>query len=181
MSNIGCGVIGLDENNDTILGFQMWWPKKFITTATDNMGKRFGNKTATLEMIALLLPLLLIPERLKNSHIRILTDNASCVFGMKDGYVKNDEYASILIRTAHLIGAFLGSVLHVIHAPRRSSWETITADNLSRKETTSFLEKQICKRYRHLKVPDFLQHWLSNPENDWNLPNNALKYIMSAS
>jgi hypothetical protein len=180
-SNIGCGVIGLDENNDTILGFQMWWPRDFITSATDNMGKRFGNKTATLEMIALLLPLLLIPGKLKNSHIRIFTDNASCVFGMKDGYVKNDEYASIFIRAAHMIGAYLCSVLHVIHAPRRSSWETITADNLSREETTSFLENQICNRYRHLKTPVFLQHWLSNPEDDWNLPTNALKYIMSTS
>jgi hypothetical protein len=180
-SNIGCGVIGLDENDDTILGFQMWWPKPFITTASDNMGKRFGNKTATLEMIAILLPLLLIPEKLRNLHVRIFTDNASCVFGMKDGYVKNDEYASIFIRAAHMIGAYLGSVLHVIHAPRRSSWETVTADNLSREETTSFLENQICNRYRHLKIPAFLQNWLDNPEDDWNLPNNALKYVTSKS
>jgi hypothetical protein len=130
-------------NKDTILGFQMWWPKEFKMSATDNKGKQFGNKTTILEMIALLLPLLLIPEKLRNSHIRLFTDNASCVFGMKDGYVKNDEYASIFIRAAHLIGAYLGSVLHLIHAPRRSSWEAITADNLSRETTTSFLEDQI--------------------------------------
>jgi hypothetical protein len=99
--NIGCGVIGTDINDDTILGFQMWWPKEFIVSATDNKGKRFGNKTTTLEMIALLLPLLLMPEKLRNSHIRLFTDNASCVFGMKDGYVKNDEYASIFIFAMH--------------------------------------------------------------------------------
>jgi hypothetical protein len=57
----------------------MWWPKEFIISVTDNKGKRFGNKTTTLEMIALLLPLLLIPEKLRNSHIRMFTDNASCV------------------------------------------------------------------------------------------------------
>jgi hypothetical protein len=45
----------------------------------------------------------------------------SCVFGMKDGYVKNDETASIFVRAAYLIGAFLGSVIHVTHCPRRSS------------------------------------------------------------
>jgi hypothetical protein len=110
--------------------------KTFITEATDNKGKRFGNKTATLEMIGLLLPLLLIPESLKNIHIRMFMDNMSYVFGMKDGYVKNDEYASILIREAYLISAYLGSVLHVIHSPRRSSWETTPADNLSRESTT---------------------------------------------
>jgi hypothetical protein len=62
-------------------------------------------------------------------HTRLFTDNAGCVFGMKDGYVKNDGYASIFIRSAYLISAYLSSVLHVIHAPRRSSWETTTADN----------------------------------------------------
>jgi hypothetical protein len=36
---------------------------------------------------------------------------------MKDGYVKNDETSSIFIRAAHLIGAFLGSVIHVAHCP----------------------------------------------------------------
>jgi hypothetical protein len=79
--NIGCGVLGTDMNEDTILGFQMWWPKEFITLATDNKGKRFGNKTTTLEMIALLLPLLLIPENLKNTHIRLFTDN-QCLSGL---------------------------------------------------------------------------------------------------
>jgi hypothetical protein len=148
-------------------------------SATDNKGKRFGNKTTTLEMFALLLPLLLIPEKLRNSHIRMFTDKASCVFGMKNGYVKNDEYTSIFIRTAHLIGAYLGSVLHVIHAPRRSSWEAITADNLSQESTTSFLEDQICNRYRHLKIPEVIQHWLHNPKDDWNLPTNILKHVMS--
>jgi hypothetical protein len=59
-------------------------------------------------MIGLLLPLLLIPEKLKNTHIRMFTDNMSCVFGMKDGYVKNDEYASILIRATYMISAYLG-------------------------------------------------------------------------
>jgi hypothetical protein len=63
--NIGCGVIGTNVENDTILGFQIRWPKSFITSATDNKGKRFGNKTSTLEMVALLLPLLLILRKVK--------------------------------------------------------------------------------------------------------------------
>jgi hypothetical protein len=80
-------------------------------------------------MMALLLPLLLISEKLKNCHICIHTDNMSCVFGMKDGYVKNQEYASIFIRAAYLIEGFLGSIIHVSPCPRRSSWESRTADN----------------------------------------------------
>jgi hypothetical protein len=72
-----------------------------MSTARDNKGKRFGNKTTTLEIIALILPLLLIPEKLKNMHISLVTDNMACVYGMKDGYVKNDEDTSILIRASY--------------------------------------------------------------------------------
>jgi hypothetical protein len=151
----------------------MWWPKEFITEETDNKGKRFGSKTTTLEMIALLLPLLLVPEKLKNMHIRLFTENAGCVFGMKDGYVKNDDYASIFIRSAYLISAYLGSVLHVIHAPRRSSWETTTADNLSRESSSSFLENQICSRFKHLKPPGVLLQWLHNPRTTGTYQKNS--------
>jgi hypothetical protein len=97
-SDIGCGVVGTTADGDTILGYQLWWDKHFISKAKDRKGKRFGNKTSTLEMIALLLPLLTIPDQLKKCHICIFTDNMSCVFGMKDGYVKNDETASIFVK-----------------------------------------------------------------------------------
>jgi hypothetical protein len=88
MAQIGCGVLGLDADNNTISGYQTWWPREFITSATDNKGKHFGNKTSTLEMIALILPFLLIPKKLQNKHIRLFTDNIACVYGMKDRYVK---------------------------------------------------------------------------------------------
>jgi hypothetical protein len=170
----GCGVIGVDVENNTILGYQMWWPKEFISSERENKGKHFGNKTTTLEMIALILPLILIPESLRNMHIRLVTDNMACVYGMNDGYTKNDEYASILIRAAHLIGAYLGSVIHVIHTPRRSTWETTTADNFTRKSTTSFLEHQILGRYSHLKIPEVLTAWLRKPSDDWELAKRLL-------
>jgi hypothetical protein len=176
--NIGCGVIGLDPDNNTLLGYQMWWPKTFITTSRDIKGKRFGNKTTTLEMVGILLPLLLIPKKLKNTHIHFFTDNLACVFGMQDRYVKNDEYASIMIRAAYLIRAYLGSVLHISHSPRRSLWETETADNLTRSQTTSFLEKQILGRFSNLIVPPLLTNWLNNPTNDWNLALDLLKHVM---
>jgi hypothetical protein len=46
-SDIGCRVIGLNADRNTILGYQIWWPKEFITTKRDNRGVRFGNKTST--------------------------------------------------------------------------------------------------------------------------------------
>jgi hypothetical protein len=178
-SKIGFGALGTNTEGDTILGYQSWWDKWFITQARDNKSKRFGNKTATLEMFALLLPLLLIPEKIKKSHICIFTDNSSCVFGMKDGYTKGDEYASILIRAAFLISGYLGSIIHVIHCPRRSSWESKMADNFTREKTSSFLEQQILCRYRDLGIPREISAWMSNPTNDWNLPMKLLHHVMS--
>ncbi len=97
-SEIGCGVIVLNADGNMILGYQLWWPKEFITLKRDNQGIRFGNKTSTLEIIGILLPFILIPDKLKNKHVQIFTDNIACVFGMKDGYIKKNEYASIFIR-----------------------------------------------------------------------------------
>jgi hypothetical protein len=178
-SDLGCGAIGTSVEGETILGFQLWWDRPFITKAVDPLGKRFGNKTSTLEMIALMIPLLTIPDKLANSHICIFTDNMSCVFGMKDGYVKNDERASIFVRAAYLIGAFLASMIHVIHCPRRSSWESEVADNFTRKRTTTFLEQQILNRYVHLKLPRALNNWMRNPTNNWDLASDLLDHVIA--
>ncbi len=101
--------MGLNENHETKLAFQLWWPKKFITEERDDKGTRFGDKTATLEQIAILLPLLLIPECLFNQHIIVRTDNITCVFGHENHLMKKDETASIFIRSVHLISAFLAA------------------------------------------------------------------------
>jgi hypothetical protein len=81
--------------------------------------------------------------------------------------MKGDICASILIKALHLISAFLGSVLHVEHIPRRSSWESTTADNLSRKSSTGFLKVQLISGYRDIHAPEVLLDWLDNPTEDW--------------
>jgi hypothetical protein len=176
-ANIGCGVVGLDEGSDTCFAYQLWWPKTFITEKTDEKGARFGSKTATLEQIGVLLPLLLIPEKLANQHIIFRTDNIACVFGHQNRLMKGDESASILIRTVHLICAYLGSTIHMEHTPRCSDWGSTVADNLSRASTTGFLENQMIKRWSHLKIPDRLESWLSNPVADWDIPFQLLEYV----
>jgi hypothetical protein len=175
--NIGCGVVGVDEVSDTILAFQFWWPKHFITLAKDSKDCRFGEKSSTLEMIALILPFVLIPEVLAGQHIVIKTDNLSCVYGIQNKLMKGDESASIFIRSVHLACAYLGSVLHVEHTPRCSDWGSSAADSLSRKITTGFLEERMLSRWKHLKIPDVLATWLKNPINDWDLPFKIVKFV----
>ena len=81
-SNIGCGVIGVDEIGDTMFVTQLWWPKDFITHHKDSKGCAFGNKTTTLELVGVLLPFLTIPNLLKNQHI-VSRVNMACIFGFR--------------------------------------------------------------------------------------------------
>ena len=178
-TDIGCGGICEDSEGGIILAFQQFWPKKFIESSTDNNGKRFGNKTSTLEMLGILMPFILIPNKLKNQHVEVFTDNTSCVYGLTDGYTRKDEYASIFIRTIILISAYLGITIHVQHSPRRSSWETETADNLTRQETTGFTETHLLRRFDTLMIPPALTDWLKNPTDDWDISIALLKHVMN--
>jgi hypothetical protein len=83
-------LIGPDENGNTLLVFQLWWPKKLMTLQADRKGSRFGCKTATLEMVGALLPFLLIPQKLKNQHVVVKVDNMACMYSCENHYMKGD-------------------------------------------------------------------------------------------
>jgi hypothetical protein len=46
---IGCGLLGLDETDNTLLIFQLWWDKRMMTEKLDRKTSRFDCKTATGE------------------------------------------------------------------------------------------------------------------------------------
>jgi hypothetical protein len=73
-----------------------------------------------LECIGMLLPFITNPEMVANRHIVLKVDNVACVYGFENGQVRGDETASILIRSAKIIAAYLGTVIHVQHVKRRS-------------------------------------------------------------
>jgi hypothetical protein len=91
--------------------------------------------------------------------------------------MKGDVTASILVKALHLICAFLGSVVHVVHIPRCSSWESVTAEKLSREKTTGFLEKQMLLRFSSLSIPTALSNWLETPKEDWTLALDLLHNV----
>lgn len=175
--NIGCASLGLDEKENTFFAHQLWWNKPMITVKVDAKGVRFGDKTATLEQIGILLPLILIPEKLLNQHILFQTDNLACVFGHKNKLMKGDACASILIRAVHLISAVLGSVIHVEHIARCSSWESRMVDSMSRASTTGFLETHTLTRFTNLQLPVFFTDWISNPVENWDLAYSLLEHV----
>ncbi len=174
---IGFGVAGFDYTGSMVHAGQYFWPKGFITNAKDDTGVRFGDKSTTLEYIGLLAPMLTVPELVSGRHIILRVDNIACVYGYENGQIKNDESASIMIRSARLVAAYLGSVVHVEHVPRRSCWEAELVDNLSRSSTSGFLEQRALSQFNHRELPEVLVNWLHAPSNDWSLPLKLLEHV----
>jgi hypothetical protein len=179
LEKIGCAVVGFDCEGSMVLSLQYHWPHDFITVLKDEDGTRFGNKTTTLECIGMLLPLVTAPELTANRHVILKVDNMACVYGFENGQVKGDVTASILIRAAKVVAAYLGTVIHVRHVRRHSCWEAELADNMTRESTTGFIERRALSRFTRRSLPAALSNWLGAPSSDWNLPAWLLEHVKS--
>jgi hypothetical protein len=142
---------------------QVTWPLQFINSAMDSRGCSFGSKTATLEAVGLILPFLAIPESLTGRNVVLYVDNMSLVFGWENGYVKNDESASIFLKTICLISMYIGAQVYVHHVNRCSDKWSKLADSLSRKSSTKASDRWLLKDARKSAVPMSLMKWLENP------------------
>jgi hypothetical protein len=123
--------------------------------------------------------MLTVPELIYGRHVILRVDNIACVYGYENGQLKNDESASIMIRTARLVAAYLESVVHVEHIPCRSCWEAELVDNLSRSSTSGFLEQRVLSRFSHRELPEVLVKWLHKPSNNWSLPLKLLEHVQN--
>jgi hypothetical protein len=153
------------------------WPMKFLNEYLDEKGCSYGSKTATLEALGVLLPFLCIPEQLAGRSVVIYVDNMAVVYGWRNGYVKMDQTASILIRAVHLAALYLGVLLHVEHMPRCSDEWSVLADSLSRKSSTSYQDRARLRFSRKSYTPKLVSDWLNEPVVDWELPNVFLELI----
>lgn len=175
----GVGGIGFDETGEIILAFQHIWDDLMINTLKDNKGTDIGSKSTTLEMVGLVIPLLLVPEKLVNSHVVFKVDNLGCFFAWENKFVKNDMLASILLKTSLLITSYLGTTVFVRHLPRLLSWEGRLVDRLSRSSTSTRHDMNLVRSFSHLSLPLRLDRWLANPQEDWNLPYELLSHVKS--
>ena len=153
---------------------RLWWPETLLDT-TDDKGVRFGDKSATLEAVGLLLPFLANGKRLQCKRIILHVDNISLWYGWKKKHLRNDMEASLLIRCLQVIGARLQCQIYVEHAPRRASPAAKAADDLSREATSPLA-------FIHAKPTDLsntspLHDWLKKPCLDWNLPLKISDFI----
>jgi hypothetical protein len=175
---IRCGNIGFNFRGEIIFAHQFWWPDDVIRHARDRHGSRMGDKTTTLEFFGLILPFLIIPKTLANAHIVVKVDNAACFFGWINKQSPNDEMASILIRSLHLIATYLGCQVHIQHLPRLSNWEAQVVDRLSREDTTTMADRKLVKSFQGYKVPLALKKWCESPVEDWDLPIRLLESVI---
>jgi hypothetical protein len=148
-----------------------------LYTATDEQGKAYGCKTATLELVGVLLPFLTIPHLLRGRSVRLQVDNSAAVYGWLNMQIKNDTTASILIRTLHIISHFLECTTHVEHLPRLSTRAARLADRLSRKSSTTKKDLTTIRKAMQPRIPAELRTWLANPSPDWSLPGRLLTSV----
>jgi hypothetical protein len=174
---IGCGCVGFSEIGEICFANQLFWPEEGLLQKTDGKGAKFGNKTTTLELVGVILPYLLIPEKLIGQHIVMKVDNTACIFGWENKSVAGDKCASILIRGLHLISAYLGSVLHFMHLPRMSSWDAELVDRLSRERTTTDNDRRLVRSLVNRKLPQFFTDWLVNPTESYELAEKMLDHV----
>jgi hypothetical protein len=160
------------------------WPLEFLNNARDLKGAYFGSKSATLEMIGVLLPFISSPQLIAGKHVVFHVDNMSIVYGWENGYVKNDTTASILLRALQIISMYLGAPIHIEHIGRCSNQWAKMADSLSRKSTTTIRDRWLLRNAKRSPQPECIVKWLKHPEEDWTLPlvllegmEKKLKYV----
>jgi hypothetical protein len=135
--NRGAASISSPEDGPIWFCARITWPAYLLLKARDSADHAYGCKSPTLEAIAMALPFICCPEQLVGKEILLLTDSEALVFGWDSRKVANDESASIIIRSIHLISAFLGCWVTVQHLPRISTPAARLADRLTRKSTTT--------------------------------------------
>jgi len=169
--------IGFDEIGRPIFAARYFWNDAMLSQFRSGARDVMGNDTVFLEFVGIVLPFILIPEKLKNQHVVCKVDNIACVFGWSKKHVKNDVYTSILIRALWLISSYLSCIVHVMHLPRVVSWEAGVVDRLSRRSTTWSCDQKMLDSLRTGELPDVLTSWLVKPVPDWDLAMRLLDHV----
>ena len=174
---VGMGGVGLNEEGEIFMVCQNMWDMGKVGSFLDKDGKNLGSKTTSLEFTGILIPFLLYPEELRNKHVVVQVDNLGCYYAWENGYAKEDDTASILVRTLVLVAAKLSCVVYLVHLPRESSWESRLADRLSREKTTKSAESDLLKGFEKRKIPRSFKEWMRHPTEDWQLPIRVVSEI----
>jgi hypothetical protein len=136
-----------------------------------------ATKMTTLEAIGLLILFLTIPKKLAGKHIILGVNNLGVVFGWQSRGVKNDLWASVLLRALHMVAAFLSCQVYVQHVPRLSSSASMMADSLTRSSTATAEVWAMATGAETHEETAALWDWLAHPKEDWMLGFQLVKVL----
>ena len=172
----GVACIGGTEIADIWCWSRVFWPPELLTSLKDDRGRSFGSKSTTLEAVGMLLPFLAFPDRVRGKNIVFKIDNMAVLFGWYNGYVKQDETASEVLKSVQYISSVLGTVVNVQHVGRVSDELAELADELSRRKQSK--KPEACKALESAEfreVSSFLTEWLADPCGGSKLCGKLLK------
>ncbi len=104
-------------------------------------------------------------------------DNTSVVYAWPKRYCKNDPETSLLIRTLHVLEAYLCCKIYVTHVKRMSTPMAVLADHLSRESTITPEDRKCVMKARIHRPWGRLGRWLENPVLNWDLPLEILQDV----
>ena len=96
---------------------------------------------------------------------------------MSNRSAKGDSSASIFIRAAYLIGAYINCTIHVQHLPRMSDWGAEVSDRLSRKYSTTLQDRKLLSAFSNRPIPLCLSQWFENPVDNFDLAIKMLNHV----
>ena len=110
------------------------------------------------------MPLLAFPDKVAGKELVFRVDNTAVLWGWNNGYVKNDETATYVLKSASYLAGYLGAIIHVEHVDRMSEDLAALADEMSRREKTKSEEnREALERAERRPVKGYLNQWLKDP------------------
>ena len=140
--------------------------------------RNFPSNSAILECIGLLAPFIANPKMVKNKNILLEVDNTTCVFAWQNRTPKCNDIFAILIQTLHIFEAAIPCRIFMEHVKRRSNHMAILADNLSRINTTTIVEKRNLAYSPTFHIDGPITDWFLDPRSDWDLPEKIVNYAL---
>ena len=92
---------------------RLTWPKELLYQAQEEKGCYFGSKSAILEAVGLLIPLIAFLDFIAGKQLVFKVDNTEVMWGQQSGYMKNGKSASDILIVVRYLGEFLGATIFV--------------------------------------------------------------------
>jgi hypothetical protein len=112
-----------------------------------------------------------------HKYIFLEVDNINLVYSWEKKNCKNDQHASILLRSLHVLEAGLECRFYMQHTMHMSSPLAVLVDKLSRSATTTEQELVIIRHLNWHALEGPLMAWLDDPVLDWDLPLKLVTWM----